>query len=940
MRAAQTLPRASEAITRAVGTVRDLEGATADTNEPRLDESLIRRRLERVVGGAAGDKPVDFRSQFDAAPEATAREYLKAVEKELNRKVTKEEAKGLVKNLADEKQGNKPFMDVTTPTTERVIPHLRNANGWLTALDPAELIGKKELSKSDQTAAIAKGVERVLSEHGGDKARKRLIEEEANRPITSAKGELTPDPYAESMYATHAELAPIEADEGVRQWENRHERYQRPAEYASGVAKLVEKGGLAPQILPEGISAGQIATALEEVHAGDPKFAEVIKQLKSYQPLDKELLGHGGEAAPLMKDALEWHAKADRGMRDALANAINQHMKAGFTIHALPSLITNFIANLGAKVLSRGRDPMSYLNDARGDLKAQAEWQAGEKVSPKYERAFKALSSAGVGGNDFVSREFPNRNGPTGTKGKTRRAYDKYAQIQEHFYQAGDKVFRTEEAIHQINDAFRNTDELGEGRWMDIYPTARQTIRITKRGGEYFAKDKNAPDATLGAERKISGEALDKLCARQAGLRATFLTQDYGDLPQYAKWVKTMPLGIISPFSSWYAAARSLPGIPGIVPGKKGLLHRMVLETPNHVVSNDPRILARAGIKDLGLAFRRAVIINGIKQDIDDGGPHSELAQAFRNGPEDMRRWLIRAATQPGLINGINLGSWAALGPDEPALGALAAAASTLEGKKARGFDRSGTKESALGQPTKFSRAVAETQTGSNFTADKVLDMLSMGGSPVIDIFNDIQAAKADGKVFEPAKEIQRILPAFWGGTTNAIVKSVAGTLTDTTGGPPIVGPDSALHGPLMVLGGAARERAITADDVNTAMPLLNWYISNFTGKGWQAKNFNVNDPAEVSSFLGKAKKEWHAALELDTEPQADKKEAAAIKASSPKNLEPIKKFRYEAVAQDKLREAVDKQIEQMFVDYKKVYLNLYRKNKEVEATMPQPNAK
>lgn len=940
-----TMPQTMEAIGKAAG----------ELSKDASLEDILKHRMENAVGDVGGGMPSTFRAQYASDPFTAAKSYLNAAEQKLERKLTRQEAKGLVGVLERETHVTKEVEGNQIAVRERPIPHLRDKNGRPVELDPHELLGTKTMTPKDELAAVQHGVERTLKEFGGENARKKLIEGETQRPFTSAEeaGGLSPEdsiPYLNAMGKRATAATPESARGSTLPYGFTMGERENHATYAAATAAIVKSGGTIPQVLPTGknaINPIQLAAALEDVHPNDPAIQAAAKQLRTYKPLDAQLVGHEGYAAPLFKDAIEWHERAEKGMKDVLAKAINSYTKGGLTIHNLPANLTNFMANVSAKILSRGRDPVTYLAGAEKILFDQRLWNSGHKVSQSRARTFQALSEAGVGGNDFMSAEMTSKatpgekfGAPKGTQwlvGKPASLGGKVMHapnaIQEWLYQRGDKVFRTEEAVHQLEGGlinkgtFYDLDHLGEGRHYDLYPTANSRIRITKEGGKYFSQDLNALDAVQGRKRPITQALMDKLAAKQAGVRATYLTQDYNDLPQYGKWVKTMPLGWVAPFASWMAAARSLPGIPGIVPGKKGLLWRLLLETPNKVHTNDPAILGRSAVADIGLSMRRAMIINGIKQDIDSEDPHSSLAMAFRRGPEDARKWLIRAVTQPGLMGGINLGGWAALGPDEPLVGGLAAVSTLAEGPQARGMGRNKDLYSATHQPTKFSRAIMDAQTGKDWTADKALDLMHMSGGVFKDFMTYILNTQKPGVVADPAEMADKIMSIAIGGTQAKVVKSIAGTVTEP-GGP--IGPGDTGYDTAMTLGGKARHRTLHAEDVRQMVPLLNWWMGNLTGKMYETRDFNVNDPKNVHSDLFNAQKEWLASLEVDAKAEGKQKEADAL-AAGPKAVEQFRKVLYDQSAQDALKNAVEMQIQNYWFDYAKVYLKLMAKGKELE---------
>ncbi len=980
-RAAQAGPGTTRAIARAAQKIQELNGV-ADPEAPGVPPELTTENLKRRLALHVSDAlEQNWRAQYAADPWAVTKKYLAAVKDKLARALTKEEKVGLAKQL--EANGNIEFTEPEAPETgvklgaqfkpeatrhmdltrTRQVPVLDGVR-----LDPAELLPP---DITDVKAAVEQAARKSMEDYTTQQRQHRDLAAEHDRPLRYNLPEEAAAPYARHEVEARMALKPpadgdytspagrerLAAVEETRQaiqattdkFKARGEEFdlKNPAHMlemygdlnqagphaqvgpninAARYAAHVEHGALAgdipPQLLPPGVNPHNLADGLEKVGAADPAVQATAKAFKRYRPLDTKLLGYLEGTPPiyvepLLGDALEWHKKAADGINDDTVRAINRIVKGNLTIRNIPAALNNRMANVTAKTITTGVDPVSYTASARKILKQLNRHANGEPVSAADSRAFDALRSA-----NFLDQDWATVEGGLSAPGKpsmkeaaprglgwTHGPSNKVNAAQERVYMNGDKDFRVKDGVDEFNRLARDVDGLKPGEFYDLDVSRRQKVRVERQpDGRWTVQDPTALNRADTAPRPVTEAELDKLMGRAAGAKAVRLTMDYGDVAQLAKRIKTWPVhGILSPFMGWAAAAIDLPGKPG-------LTWNTYVRSPYAVSTNSAQALARAAWSELGLAMRKAVVVQGLRQAYMN---HPEIQEPFKNSPEGGQTWLVNKLSDPGTLAGVNIGSWASLGPTEDLLRFAAFTAG------APGRAQQHVQASKTGQ--RFAQYVRDADTGNMWNTSKALGLIYLGGGPLLDLWQGFDTPKESGKVFEPQALADRLLQMAAGGTWARVTQGLVGTAADTgqeshprlsaaIKRTPVVG------GALKLLGGNARDRQVSTQ-ARLTTPVAMWWVTQLTGKGWKAKDFNANRPADVSSYLSKAKKEWYASLGLESKSKRRATDTKARQEQLVTGEAGTALGSAQLTAQQRvLKRAVDASIRQMWADYVHAY--------------------
>jgi len=746
-----------------------------------------------------------------------------------------------------------------------VVPHL---NGI--PFDPAKLVPPRVLTPAERAKAFQSSFKNMQERYKGRQEMGRKLEAHANQ------FESIPDDEVPENFRHTVQVATFDKPTGelVSGAESKTAAQNTLAKLAYGIVRGIQNGDMRPVVLPQGVRApflrGIIESATHDMpEAERAKVKKVARQVGGYKMMDPDT-GYGEKTwgDPLVNDALKWHARASKPGKGVL-HEITQALKGNVTGKSLAGGINNALPNLNATAIHRGLGPVEFVAKAETLMRNLKKWGETGKVESgpigkaaqkagvisddaMQARAFDALAKAGNQSLDFVSKELGERQLSPAEKLRMNKALAWFRDPQtdlpttkfsKWFYQHGDHILRVEEGVMQFEQKARSIDELKTGQYQDLQIDRNRTIRIGKEGDRYTAQDPFAEKAADRKPRYVSKEKIDELIGKDATLRASDIVQDYGDLPQSAKAVKSLHNNgseVFTPFVSWAASSVDAPF-------KAGLLSKTLFKSPYEMHTNNPAALARAARAEAGLALRRAVWINGVRSQLEQQGANGPLADAYRRSSDDDQSIIIGNLTNPHVIQGVPLDQTAQIGGTGAIVGGLAGLATLAQ----RLHETEGAKSGAQHE---FSKAVRDAMSGKDFSVKKAMRLAYLSGGPLLRIYDAMQGTGDAGDV---ARSLGN---SVIGGTNAGILRAVAGAASDKGKETHPRLPEGAASDFLAKASGRNRSLGETAKG---SQPLIQWMVQQIIGLGWQAKDFDPTNPKMVVQYTKMIKQAMKEGLKV-----------------------------------------------------------------------------
>ena len=773
---------------------------------------------------------------------------------------------------ADKAQAETHKFDARRLVRTSVVPHIDGV-----PLDPAKLVPPRVLTPAERAKAFQSSFKNMAERYKGRQEMGRQLEAHANQ------FETIPDDEVPKNFRHTVQVATFDkpASQLVRGAESKTAAQNTLAKLAYGIVRGIQRGDMRPVVLPQGVRSsflrGLIESATHDLpEAERAKVQAVARQIGGYLPMDPDT-GYGTKASPvwadpLVADAMKWHARANKPGEGVL-HEITQALKGNVTGKSLAGGVNNALPNLNGTAIRRGLGPVEFITKAETLMRNLKQWgETGKvesgpvgKAAQKFgavaddamqARAFDALAKAGNLSLDFVSKELGERQLSPAEKLRMNKALAWYKDPQtdlpttkfsKWFYQHGDHILRVEEGVMQFEQKARSIDELKTGQYQDLNVSRNRTVRIGKEGERYTAQDPFAEKAEDRKPRYVSKEKVDELIGQDATYHAAAITQDYGDLSQAAKAVKSLHnkgLEIVTPFVSWADKAKD-------VPFGAGLLSKTLFQSPYEMSTNNPAALARAARAEAGLALRRAVWVNGVRQQLTQQGSNGPLADAYRHSSEDDQSVIIGNLTHPNVVEGVPLGQAAQFGPTGNLVGGMASLATLAQ----RLHEESGAK---AGTQSEFSKAVQDAVSGKDFSVKKAMRLAYLSGGPLLRIYDALNGNGDAGDV------VRSLSNSAIGGTNAGILRAIAGASSDKGREPHPRLPEGATSDFLAKASGRNRSLGITPEGSQALIP---WMVQQIVGLGWQAKDFDPRDPKAVFQYTKMVKQ----ALKKGMDVPADK---------------------------------------------------------------------
>lgn len=660
-------------------------------------------------------------------------------------------------------------------------------------------------------------------------------------------------------------------------------------------------------------------------------------EIQGYRELHESLgMGDKGSpsyAHPLMGEALKWHqlsedvlsgqkgamgASIDKG-RNALAalvGRLNALAKSNITNKSISAGINNLVPNLSNVALQIGTNPVSFMAHAEKVLDDLKKYHTGAawEIDPVDARAYEALGKAGIRQN-FVSHELSSRGlrpsqrlrlGAPASMLLDPKAALPTTKFAEWLYEHGDQALRVPLGVDVFKYVTKALDKLGDGEYVDLWPTKRRYVRVTRKGGKFFAEDPYQVEAAKRVPRELTPQQVDDLVGQHSAVKAAQIVQDYPDQPQAVKALNVMSLDAAVPFKSYAGAAIDLPG-------KGGLATNVFMRNPFDLHTNSPAVVGQRAAVAARTAVGKAAVAQGLRSAIIKQGANGPVADAFRNSSSDDKSVIIGSATQPGSIEGVKLGQWANLGPTLDVIGAAVALAKKPEQAREHELGMAG-RLSALG------KEVVKADTGQDFATKDAIRLAMLSGGPFYNMMTNLIVRGNQGKSFDPDVLFDNMATALAGGTNAAMANAAMAYLGD---------PGAEGH-PRIPVGGtryamadlSGRQANVDeAATVRQATPVLQYMLAKIIGKGWQARDFNANNPEQVKSFLHKVGNALKESAGVPGEPTLEKELEKREEQARPSELAKVQQMNeVQRRAAEAYRDLVDRTIEKAFDEYEQVY--------------------
>ena len=354
-------------------------------------------------------------------------------------------------------------------------------------------------------------------------------------------------------------------------------------------------------------------------------------------------------------------------------NRLNAWMKANLTIFNPAVHVNNFGSNLALQSTRRGVDPVTLVNGLVKETKQYNDFRTGKTKRVKDDksvfadddvmdqRLYDSLDEMKLIESDLVSAEIDSvglgiLGDDMGGAGKVRSMPRDLAktlgQKAGSTYRWGDQLFKIDEAAKSFRQMYRNLEELGNGKSMDIETSTLTRTRVRKdaNGDIFIGKKRISKDGKFVGTGK---KQLERVFTSSSRRQAMDLFIDYGQVPGALKVLRALgPLSLASPFLTWNWKAMGI--------GNRSLLAQAMFPKPR-VISNDIRVMAPE-LQRIGVAaIRRNAMLNGLRNTMFED--REALDQVLAFDPSAPRTNIYTALGDPEVIGADDVESMNYSGP-------------------------------------------------------------------------------------------------------------------------------------------------------------------------------------------------------------------------------------------------------------------------------------
>lgn len=503
------------------------------------------------------------------------------------------------------------------------------------------------------------------------------------------------------------------------------------------------------------------------------------------------------------------------GAIPAIFRELSQRAKGGVVAMNLKSLVNNDLSNFVLNTIRRG-DPMMAFNLPKtiwewkqvkdGNLKA---------VSPAQARMYKALQQTNIVNGAQVSRdigksrlmEVLSKNAPEAARTAAmvdaattggifdlpKAALGQFPRLQETltkmYTDLGDAPFRIEDAVATFNDAMKKVEVMEQGSTMDVPVGRERFVRLERVGDGVTITDASSPRArrgepgVAGYRVSLKSPELAKVLADNANYAQERVFYDYSKIGNYGKQLRGGSLAILSGIFSWFFKAMDVPGF------KRGAVTEMMSQ-PGIYKTTSQAVKAMQAEQAAGRAARRAAVQAAGYSLLTDERQMDELARALgMNRTTASAIFDIASAMRPALTaNPLNIvyrntEPLLFTSPTTVAAGGLEAAldwwshSDLYDNPVALAKILDANEADMTPDQRAVRKQVERVVRGEQFNPKQFLQIMGLGGGPLLNILQKMQIAEAGGMPFTAADGIKEFATQMFGATPAAAADVAAGIL-------------------------------------------------------------------------------------------------------------------------------------------------------------------
>lgn len=621
------------------------------------------------------------------------------------------------------------------------------------------------------------------------------------------------------------------------------------SEWANKWAQHILNGGLDPQAIPskiQGVAVTPIdfANALRDVAAKMqdlPKQAKIMRAAKflaEYQKVDPEFVPFDGYTAPRFAKALEWDARSQKGV-GGVVGAINSWVAANQVGRSPSAIVNNTISNLGMLALKYGRPAgPGLLKELGTDILDFGNYlKKGVDDNPFYE----AYRKSGSMDSDRITQNIgADAASIPGTKGIN----DFMANTYKTF---GDQMFKLWSAKQEWGRWNGYLSDLSPGEFVDVPMNPRKTAHVVSKGNGIF--DVYGLESTGTAPKQMTLAGLQNEVLPQAiTMPGNSIFLDYAEKGNYPKMMRGTHAPLVPILSQYYSYIYGALDIPGV---KKGMVSGIVSD-PGAVVTNSNKILGHSILAGGDLAMRRAMVVNGLKQDLAKRN-NDDLMRVFKWAPSDLKIGIATALTEPDTVSILDLSNANALDGSVKMYQTMAMIG--------RAFAKDPTQFRNLDPKDKKGlEALARIYGGeASASAADVLQIAGLGGSFIGQVHKKMMESENAGKDMDVSDYWDLLSGPVVGPLPAKLISGVTSGVVEAAGTYPSPS-DNAIQR-LAKAPYAYRERALGRD------PFATWlgsFVRQMTSVGWDTRVVrDLQHPGQADRFFEGLKKNYLKAFDV-----------------------------------------------------------------------------
>lgn len=448
--------------------------------------------------------------------------------------------------------------------------------------------------------------------------------------------------------------------------------------------------------------------------------------------------------------------------------SFHRHTKGALTTLNPVTHVGNFMSNVAAVSMLTGKNPLwvikdtvtqGYLFNKLNTLKREGRKGDIKKFQEKHPEAYKdfeQLRSLGVRLDQLSRYELAGLTEMLGDTSLTKRMNREFGKLGRapvesgnfgrfmtgfaegvtkaqkaarrgavKAYNLGDVSFRVAEFRRELGEMRRGVDRLRIGdksnpSYIDLRTGPNTYTRIYKEGMP------GSPSYKMWAKgkwREVSAGEMQTRMSKAALRKVNQIIFDYGDIPNFLRFIRDMPLSpIFSPFVTWAYKSLDIPGV------KRGMIANTLFESPGYL-SNDPAILSMQQRRMLMRDARRSALLGSLTSVRDTQDEISSKLGSYLNQVTGFDMGLVMSTQRPGVVSTWNTANMDPYSTTtslfRTSAGLLAAMISRPEGLLTR-------KEiSTLSKRDQFYQKLKKAHMGGYLLSHRDLaSLLYMGGSP------------------------------------------------------------------------------------------------------------------------------------------------------------------------------------------------------------------